>query len=104
MWGTPGTLTSGEWQEARDAIAANEQRLRTEHATLPPKAVDVDIEAVRRAWPDMTLDEQREFLRMFIEKVTVVPALPGRPRVYDSDRVKIKWRNLRQTTAAEDSD
>ncbi|OAP20724.1 Recombinase [Amycolatopsis sp. M39] len=104
MWGTPGTLTSGEWQEARDAIAANEQRLRTEHATLPPKAVDVDIDAVRRAWPDMTLDEQREFLRMFIEKVTVVPALPGRPRVYDSDRVKIKWRNLRQTTAAEDSD
>ncbi|HKS45133.1 MAG TPA: recombinase family protein [Amycolatopsis sp.] len=100
MWGTPGALTSVEWQEARRAIAENEQRLRTEYAGLPPKVVNVDIAGVRAAWPDMTLDEQREFLRMFIEKLTVIRAFPGRPRVFDPDRVKITWRDLRHATAS----
>ncbi|HEX5407939.1 MAG TPA: recombinase family protein [Pseudonocardiaceae bacterium] len=99
MWATPGALTSMEWQSARRTIAANEQRLRTEYAALPPKVIDVDIAAVRSAWPDMTLDEQREFLRMFIEKVTVNRARPGHPRVFDPERIHIDWRNLRQATA-----
>ncbi|MEV4604429.1 recombinase family protein [Amycolatopsis sp. NPDC049253] len=96
MWATPGMLTQTEWQEARRAIGESEQRLRVEYAALPPKMINVDIAGARAAWPDMMLDEQREFLRLFVESVTVVRALPGRPRVYDSERVKIKWRNLRQ--------
>jgi hypothetical protein len=40
-----------------------------------------------------TLDEKRELLRMFIERVTVNRAKPG-ARAFDSDRVKIKSRTL----------
>ncbi|WP_297551649.1 hypothetical protein [Amycolatopsis sp.] len=93
MWATPGGLTATEWKEARQTIAENERRLRTELSELPPPVFNVDIAGARAAWPDMTLDEQREFLRLFIEKVTVNRALPGRPRVFDPDsRVTIEWR------------
>lgn len=51
----------------------------------------VDIAAARGAWPDMTLDEQREFLRLFVEKVTVHRAVPG-TKGFDPDRVSIEWR------------
>jgi hypothetical protein len=39
----------------------------------------------------MTLGEQREFLRLFIEKVTISRARPGLQR-FDPDRIAIEWR------------
>ncbi|UUV34544.1 recombinase family protein [Amycolatopsis roodepoortensis] len=99
LWATPGELTMTEWNKARSTIAKNEQRLRTEYAELPPPVIDVDIQGAREAWPDMTLDEQRAFVRLFIEKVTVHPATPGTFRTYDPERVKVTWRSLRRTPA-----
>jgi len=39
----------------------------------------------------MTLGEQREFLRMFIERVTIRRAVPGR-QGFDTGRVDVEWR------------
>lgn len=95
LWATPGELTLAEWQEARRALVENEQRLRSELAELPPPVINVDIAGAREAWPSMTLDEQREFLRLFIEQVTVHRSRPGRFHVFDPQtRVEITWRSV----------
>ena len=91
MWATPGELTTAEWQTARRALAEHEQQLRADLAAVPPPLVNVDIAAARGAWPDMTLDERREFVRLFIERVTIKRAKPG-TKAFDSARVVIGWR------------
>jgi DNA invertase Pin-like site-specific DNA recombinase len=93
MWATPGELTTAEWQTARRALAEHEQQLRTDLAAVPPPLVNVDIAAARGAWPDMTLDERREFIRLFVERVTIKRAKPG-TKGFDSGRVAIDWRTL----------
>jgi hypothetical protein len=92
LWATPGELTDTEWKEARRTLAENERQLRIELAELPPPVINVDIAGARAAWPDMTVDEKREFLRLFVTKVTVHKARPGHPRVFDAGRVTIEWR------------
>lgn len=91
MWAKPGELTMAEWQAARQGLNESERELRTELAELPPPAINVDIQAAREAWPDMTLDEQREFIRLFIEKVILNRFNSGKSR-FDPDRIQIKWR------------
>lgn len=91
MWAVPGELTTAEWQTARRALAEQEQALRQHLAEIPPPLVNVDIETARSAWPDMTLDEQREFVRLFVEKVTVKRAKPG-TQGFDTNRVDVAWR------------
>jgi site-specific DNA recombinase len=93
MWATPGELSDTEWKAARRALVVNEQRLRQELAELPPPMIGMDIAGARAAWPDMTLDEKREFIRMFIAKVSVKRARPG-TKGFDSNRVDIEWRTL----------
>lgn len=85
-------LTLAEWTAARKELAAEEQRLRAELAAVPPPAMQLDIAAAREAWDDgMTLDEKREFLRMFIARVTIVRAKPG-TKGFDENRVQIEWQ------------
>lgn len=91
-WGR-GELTAAEWRAARRGLDEREQRLRQELAELPPPVMHLDIAGARQAWPDMTLDEKRELLRMFIDRVTIIRATPG-TRGFDENRVKIKWREL----------
>ncbi|MDX8052005.1 recombinase family protein [Lentzea sp. BCCO 10_0798] len=91
LWAKPGELTFGEWQAARSALGEHEQMLRNELTELPPPVVNIDIEGAREAWPEMTLDEKREFLRLFIDKVVLHRARPG-TRSFDGDRLDIKWR------------
>lgn len=94
LWATPGGLSDTEWRQARNTLAENEQELRRELAELPPPVINVDIAAARAAWPDMTIDEKREFLRLFITKVTVHRTRPGHPRVFDPERIEIEWRTM----------
>ncbi|MFD9889352.1 recombinase family protein [Amycolatopsis sp. NPDC059027] len=93
LWATPGELTDTEWRSARRGIAENERKLRTELNELPPPRVGIDIAAARAAWPDMTLDEEREFLRLFIRRVTVRRARPGTTG-FDTGRVDIDWQSV----------
>jgi site-specific DNA recombinase len=86
-------LTDGEWQTARQEITEHEQQLNTELAALPSPTVAVDIATAKAAWPDMTLEEQREFLMMFINHVAIVRGWGGGKGV-NTSRIKIEWRKL----------
>jgi hypothetical protein len=92
LWAA-GELTTSEWQTARRALAENEQRLRADLADVPPPLIGVDIDTARQAWPVMTLDERREFLRSFISRISIARATPG-TRAFDSGRISITWRAL----------
>ena len=85
-WARPGGLTSEEWAAARAELDASERELRAELAAKGPPPARVNIELARSAWPDMTLGEQREFLRLFIERVTIGRARPGLQR-FDPARI-----------------
>jgi site-specific DNA recombinase len=93
MWATPGELTAAEWRTARRALAEREQQLRIELASIPTPLAGVDIDQARESWASMTLDEQRELLRIFIAQVTIKRAKPG-TRAFDPGRVDITWRTL----------
>lgn len=93
LWAAPGELSAGEWRTAKRALAEQEQTLHRELAELPPPLVNVDISHARSAWPDMTLDEQREFLRLFVAQVRIRRATPG-TKGFDPRRVEIEWRQL----------
>jgi site-specific DNA recombinase len=90
-WAIPGALTMSEWQTARRGLAEQEQKLRRELADVPPPVINVDIAGAREAWPDMLLDEQREFVRLFIATVTIKRARPGL-KAFDDARAEIDWR------------
>jgi site-specific DNA recombinase len=91
--GHPGSLTTAEWQTARRALTEREQQLRADLAEIPPPMFGLDIAGVRQAWPHMTLDEQREFMRLFLAKVTINRAKPG-TKGFDPGRVTIEWKRL----------
>jgi hypothetical protein len=93
LWGSDD-LTGAEWQTARRALAEYEQRLRADLAAIPSPLIVVDIATARGSWGSMTLDEQREFVRLFVDKVTIKRATRGR-RGFDPGRVVIEWRALR---------
>jgi site-specific DNA recombinase len=90
MWGSGG-LTMSEWTTARGAVDARERTLRAELAAIPAPPARVDIGDVRAAWPAMTLDERREILRLFIERIVIHPATPG-ARAFDPERVAVVWK------------
>lgn len=89
-----GDLTAAEWTTARRALAEREQQLRAELAAIPPPMTNVDITGAREAWPDMTLNEQREFLGLFIERVVVNRATTRSRWGPVGERVDIEWRTL----------
>lgn len=84
-------LTDAEWEQARHGLAESEQALRRELSEVPPPNVRVDIAGARSAWPAMTLDEQREFLRLLVDRVTVRRGIRGRPQP-PAERVAVEWR------------
>jgi site-specific DNA recombinase len=92
LWGS-GDLTGAEWQTARRALAEHEQRLRANLAAIPPPMIVVDVATARESWESMTLDERREFVCIFIDKVSISRAKPG-TRSFDPGRVDIEWRAL----------
>ncbi|MGH8880184.1 MAG: recombinase family protein [Stackebrandtia sp.] len=91
-WATGG-LSMAEWQAAREALDAREATLRGELVAVPVPVRRVDPEQIADGWEQMTLDERREMIAMFVESVTIVRARPGLRR-FDTDRVKIQWREL----------
>ena len=87
-------MTDDEWRTARAGLAEREQALRADLAAVPPPVAKVDLDLVRDAWPAMNLDERRELVGMFIERVVVKRATPG-ARGFDENRVGVDgivWR------------
>jgi hypothetical protein len=93
MW-ADATLTRDEWAVAKSRLDERERTLRAELAALPAPVGRVDLDELREAWPLMTLDEQRELLGMFIDRVAVGRARPGL-QTFDPERlasVETWWR------------
>lgn len=90
MW-ADDTLDAAEWAAARERLAKRKAELTADLNAVPAPMVDIDITQAREAWPSMTLDEQRELLGLFIERVVVGRATRGRWTPVD-DRVEIEWR------------
>jgi DNA invertase Pin-like site-specific DNA recombinase len=88
-----GTMTRAEWLAMRPVFDEREAKLNRELAEIPPPTGRADWREVRGAWGDLELDEQRAFLRRYIETVTIVRATPG-TKGFDSGRVKIGWREV----------
>jgi DNA invertase Pin-like site-specific DNA recombinase len=94
MWGA-GDMSTDEWQAARCGLDGRENALRDELLALPAAPARLaGIEGARQAWPDMTLDERRELLRLFIDRVVISRANPS-VRVFDPSRVEIMWKMVR---------
>jgi DNA invertase Pin-like site-specific DNA recombinase len=92
MWAARD-LTGEEWQRARHDLGNIEARLRTQLAAVPPPpATNIDPATLREAWSEMTLDERREVISMFVGSVTVRRATPGVAR-FDPSRVAVEWRH-----------
>lgn len=94
LWATPGGLSDTEWKSARSTLTDSERDLRRALSELPPPLINVDIAEARAAWPDMTVDEKREFLRLFIVRVTLRKSRPGRGNVFDPQRLEIEWQTV----------
>jgi DNA invertase Pin-like site-specific DNA recombinase len=94
LWGGGG-MSTAEWTTARGGLDRRESTLRGELLTLPPAPSGLEgIDGAREAWPAMTLDERREFLRLFIARVVVDRANPS-ARGDVECRVRIEWRHTR---------
>ena len=94
MWARQ-ELTTEEWQAARGELDDQVAQLRGELVVLPAKVEPVDVAQMRDAWPDLTLDEQREFIGLYIDSVVVHRAVPG-ARAFNPARVEIVWRTVRR--------
>jgi DNA invertase Pin-like site-specific DNA recombinase len=90
LWGA-GEMTTTEWRTARTGLDRREEALRAKLAAIPTLPVRLDIGDARAAWPVMTLDERRELLRIFIDRVVIHKAAPGTRR-FDPGRIAIVWR------------
>jgi len=75
--------------ERRDALLAEAESIR-DVATLDTLRPPKDLLG---KWGILNLDEKREALRLFIERVTVLPCGPGKRGVAsDSSRLRVKWK------------
>jgi DNA invertase Pin-like site-specific DNA recombinase len=90
-----GEIGDDEWQALRQGLTERERQLRSELAELPAPLIGVDITTARSGWPVMTLDERREFVRLFIRKITVNRATRASRLGVDTNRIGIEWRTLR---------
>jgi hypothetical protein len=77
----------------RPELDQREARLRSDLEAIPAPAGHVDWREAREAWADLTLDEQRAFLRRYISAVTISRARPG-TRSFDPGRVSVTWREV----------
>jgi site-specific DNA recombinase len=85
-------IDSTGWTAARHDLDAQQAALSAALAAVPAPTIEVDPNVVRESWQGaMTLDEKRQLIELFIDKVIVAPAKPGIGR-FDRDRVDIVWR------------
>jgi hypothetical protein len=91
MWGRRD-LTTAEWQAAKAELDEQERRANADLAVIPASSSTLaDISGAEEDWQDLTLDEQRAFIRRYVAKVTISRATRfGRPGL-DTDRVHIEY-------------
>lgn len=89
--GTPGKLSLAAWDVARVGLDDRRSGLLDELGVLPLPVEVEDPDVLREAWPGMTVDEKRQNLARYLDRIVVHPAKPGTSR-YDPGRVTVDWR------------
>lgn len=90
MWAAD-EISADEWRAARAGLDQREHSLRADLAAIPPPVASVDFSMIREGWKAMILDERREIIGMFVERVVIHRAKIG-TRGFDPGRVAIEWR------------
>jgi site-specific DNA recombinase len=86
-----GELPAAAWDQARAALDERKRRAQQELAAVPAPPAAVNLTSLRSDWSNMTTDEGRTVLDLFIERIEVAPASPGAKSV-DLGRVSITWK------------
>jgi hypothetical protein len=91
MWAR-GDLTAGEWNAARGPLQARLAEARkTERRT--PNVSEMDWGKpglLRESWSGLTIQQKRQALELFIEKVVIAPSGPS--NTVDPARVSMVWQ------------
>ena len=89
-----GELTRAEWTRARGRLRARRDDLAArvaDRAAPSPLSAFGDGDALRRAWPGLSMTQRRTILGAVLESVVVAPAGRAGGRV-DLERVDVRWR------------
>jgi DNA invertase Pin-like site-specific DNA recombinase len=88
------SLSMEEWQRARSGLDQREQALRAQLAAVPPPPERVDVSALKdpRLRELLILGEWREYVDMFVSRVTVLRATPPFNPINLPARVRIEFK------------
>lgn len=87
-----GALSDSEWDAARAGLDRRHAQFMAELAAIPAPPVDVDPLEVVEGWDHVDVNERRQLMFVFLDRVDIgPPTTPGRPR-FDPDRVTPVWR------------
>jgi DNA invertase Pin-like site-specific DNA recombinase len=87
-----GDLPAAAWDAARERLDVDRARLEADLAAVPPPAARVDAGELREGWEMLTVEERRHAVHLYVARVDIGPAVPGRR--FDPDRAVIAWREV----------
>lgn len=90
-----GTISLAEWLAAREPLQRRLEAARgSAQSTRRPSSLLALLStpgAARKAWPSLTLTEQRDLIAAVVERVTILPAKRARWTPID-ERIDLVWR------------
>lgn len=87
-----GALSDSEWDAARAGLDRRHTELMAELAAIPAPPVDVDPHEVVEGWDHLDVNERRQLMSLFLERVDIgPPTTQGRPK-FDTERATVVWR------------
>lgn len=91
MWGR-GELTAGEWNAARGPLQARLAEARRNERRTPGVAqMDwAEPGLLRKSWEDLTIQQQRQAIELFVERVVIAPGHPS--NTVDPNRISVVWK------------
>ena len=88
-----GELTAGEWNAARGPLQARLAEARRAERQAP-RMTDMDWAKpglLRASWDGLTIQQQRQAVELFVERVLIGPAKTGQ-NAPNTDRVSVVWK------------
>lgn len=90
-----GDITRAEWMRARAGLdeRRRDAQAAVDEVSAPSPAVPYlgKVDALRSAWPSLSLDQRRAIVAAVVDAVVIVPGRRGGGKV-DLSRVDVRWR------------
>jgi hypothetical protein len=87
-----GDLPAAAWDAARERLDVERARLADALAALPAPGGRVGAAELREGWDLMNAQERGHVVGLYVARVVVAPAVPGRR--FDPQRVTVEWRQM----------